>query len=396
MEGGGKFNRKEIESLLANIDKRVFLLHNVNEEHPQMFYTRWAMSYLRGPLTRTQIKQLVKVDGIKTDFHKPTQTVKIESVKPDLPKNIKPLFLKRDLDESMLQEYSYKPCLAAVADVRFYDRTKKIDFEKSVSFIVPITDEIISVKWDEAIEIQPDDSIFKKQQHLDIAYSALPAAASDSKNFSEWERFFVDHLISDYYIEVYHSPSLKVTSEPNEDVRNFKIRLGHMVREQRDEEVDKIKERFARRIQTLEGRMHRAQERIERERSQSSQQKISTAISIGSTILGALFGRKSVSSSTISKAGTAIRSAGKVMKESGDINRSQENLERLNRQMSELQYKLQDETDMIQDKFDMSIEQLETLKIRPAKTRISIKLFSFLWVPTSNEQLAQIEEFQLV
>ena len=283
-----------------------------------------------------------------------------------------------------------------MADLRFYDRSKKIDFEKTVSFVVPITDDIISVNWDEAVEILPNEDNYKKQRPNKIVYSTLPSSAIEKKNYPTWEKFFKDHLVSEYFLEVYHSPLFKVTSDPYENIRDFKIRLGQITREKRDEAVNKLKEKYARRVQTLQGRIHRAEERIEREKSQSSQQKISTAISIGSTILGALFGRKKISTSTISKAGTAMRSAGKVMKESGDIQRAEENLIRLNEQMEQLQDKLQDQLDQLQDEFDMNVDQLEVIKIRPAKTKISVKLFNFLWIPTAEEPIEDIEELKLV
>ncbi len=48
--------RRRLEQTLAGLGKRQFLLHNVNEERPAVFATRWVMSYLAGPLTREQIR----------------------------------------------------------------------------------------------------------------------------------------------------------------------------------------------------------------------------------------------------------------------------------------------------------------------------------------------------
>src|ERR1041385_1000419 len=60
---GQKFDRQEMEQVLAGLSNRIFLLNNVHEDAPEVFESRWAMSYLRGPLTRTQIKSLT--DPIK-------------------------------------------------------------------------------------------------------------------------------------------------------------------------------------------------------------------------------------------------------------------------------------------------------------------------------------------
>jgi hypothetical protein len=54
------FDRKSMEELLAGLTNRVFLMNDVHEDGPVVLESRWAMSYLRGPLTRDQIKALMK------------------------------------------------------------------------------------------------------------------------------------------------------------------------------------------------------------------------------------------------------------------------------------------------------------------------------------------------
>jgi hypothetical protein len=51
-------DRAQLGRMISGLNKRVFLLHNVHESAPVLFNTRWALSYLCGPLTRNQIKQL--------------------------------------------------------------------------------------------------------------------------------------------------------------------------------------------------------------------------------------------------------------------------------------------------------------------------------------------------
>ena len=55
-----QMNIKEVERLIADVQPRVFLMHNVHDTSgPTLIHTRWAMSYLRGPLTRQQIQALM-------------------------------------------------------------------------------------------------------------------------------------------------------------------------------------------------------------------------------------------------------------------------------------------------------------------------------------------------
>jgi len=56
--GEARFDRKKMGQLLAGLSNRVFLMNNVHEDQPVLFESRWVMSYLRGPLTRDQIRKL--------------------------------------------------------------------------------------------------------------------------------------------------------------------------------------------------------------------------------------------------------------------------------------------------------------------------------------------------
>ena len=56
----GSLAREDADRILSALGKRVFLLHNVHDKAPLVFHTRWALSYLRGPLTREQIRSLME------------------------------------------------------------------------------------------------------------------------------------------------------------------------------------------------------------------------------------------------------------------------------------------------------------------------------------------------
>ena len=59
-ESDAALNIGDVRDVIAELDPRVFLMHNVHDESgPALFHTRWAMSYLRGPLTRRQISTLM-------------------------------------------------------------------------------------------------------------------------------------------------------------------------------------------------------------------------------------------------------------------------------------------------------------------------------------------------
>lgn len=55
----GKESKADYDTLITKLGSRVFLMHNVHDEGPVVFTTRWAQSYLRGPLTLPQVRSLM-------------------------------------------------------------------------------------------------------------------------------------------------------------------------------------------------------------------------------------------------------------------------------------------------------------------------------------------------
>jgi len=386
-EGGKAFNRKEISNIISNLDKRVFYLHNVHENKPEVFQTRWAMSYLAGPLSRTQVKELMQnyhpeeSVAIKSSPTLMKPDLELSSIPPALPPDIKPLYIPVRGSDEPDSKLVYKPFLFGHADVHFSDLKKGIELEDSLRLLTQVTADIIPVNWEDASVIDLDTSDLSKAAESNGGFEVLPSSASDKKNYKEWEDKFKDHIFRNHKLELLKSPSLKETSKPLESERDFRIRIGQVSREQRDEWMIKLREKYSKQTASLESKIRTAEEKISREESQAQQQKLQTAINIGSTLLGAFLGRKTVSTSTVGRAGASMRSASRAMKESQDVKRAAENLEILKQQLADLEIKFQEEVDAYSEKLDISNEVFETVSMRPKKTDISVKLVNFVWAP---------------
>jgi hypothetical protein len=159
------------------------------------------------------------------------------------------------------------------------------------------------------------------------------------------------------------------------------VRLQQTAREQRDAQVEELRQKYAPRMAGLQERIRRAQQAVEREGAQASQAKLQTAISFGTTLLGALFGRKTVSVSSLGRATTAVRGVGRSVKEQQDIGRAQETVEALESQLAAMETELKSETQAMEAKIDAQDEQFETLSIKPKKTNISVQLITLAWAP---------------
>ncbi|MGE5200167.1 MAG: hypothetical protein ACM3H9_11040, partial [Rhodospirillaceae bacterium] len=139
--------------------------------------------------------------------------------------------------------------------------------------------------------------------------------------------------------------------------------------------------KYGPKLAALDDRIRRAEQAVERETAQATQQKLQTAVSMGATVLGALFGRKALSTSTLGRATTAARGVGRTMKESGDIERARETLEAVRQQKADLEAQAQAEVANLDLARDATADDLEPIVLRPKRTDVEVQLVALAWVP---------------
>ncbi|MEJ2231238.1 MAG: ATP-binding protein [Nitrospirales bacterium] len=395
MQGG--FDRQQMERIISGLGNRVFLLNNVHDERPEIFETRWALSYLRGPLTRTQIKTLM--DPFKAIFSDPaaspvsTQTTAGSpshagassavnvTQPPVLPPDIHQYFLPVRGERPQGTGVVYEPRLFGSGRIHFLDSKKKIDETRELSVLVPITNNAVPLDWNQvALSDIPADDLDSHPVES-ATFADLPAPANQSKNYKEWEKTFADWVYRNHVLEIWKSPSLETTSQAGESERDFRIRLQQLAHEVRDAETEKLRKKYASKLAALEDRIRRAQQAVDREAEQAKQQKLQTAISFGATLLSAFLGRKAVSGTSMGKATTAVRGLSRSMKESQDVDRASENVEALTQQLAGLETEFKKEADALARRWNPQEEILETVAVRPKKSDISIRLVGLSWAP---------------
>ncbi len=402
---GSGYDRAKMDQILAGLGNRVFLMNNTHEDAPVVFQTRWVMSYLRGPLTRNQIKTLM--DPIKAALQPavsaatptpiapsaPTAAA-VSSVaaaasaaptvaaptgqRPSLPPDIPQFFVPaRGRGGSLL----YRPRLYGAAKVNFVDAKLKIDFARDATFTTAITDNAIPVNWEDAQPIDVPASDLERTPVEGAKFAELPPAASKAKNYAAWQKDFVTWLYGGQQVELFYSPGANNVSQPGEDERDFRIRLTQSTREKRDKLVEQLRKKYAPKVLALQERIRKAQAAVDREKSQADQQKMQTAISFGATLLGALGGRKINSSGNIGKATTAIRGASRTMKEGQDIARAEDTVKAYQQQLADLNAEVEAQAAEMASAVDPQTEVFETLTIKPKKTNINVQLCALVWAP---------------
>jgi hypothetical protein len=396
--GAGRFDRKRMEQILAGLGQRVFLMNNVHEDAPVVFQTRWAMSYLRGPLTRAQIKQLMDpykssraaaapqgpppVAAIPAAAPAPAAKARGAAARPVLPPEIPQFFLPVRAPQPEGASLHYEPMLLGMGTVYYTSAKIGVAARKDVSLLAEFSESPAGIDWGEAREEELKEGDLEKFPHApDASFGEPPADASSAKSYAGWGNTFKEWIYRNRKLELLKSPGTGMLSGAGEPEREFRIRLQQAGRERRDLQVERLRQKYASKIAALQDRIRRAGQAVEREKTEAGQQKLQTAISFGAAILTALTGRKAMSQSTLGRAATTARGAGRTLKEAQDVARAEENLQALQKQLDDLQALMEQETAEVGAGADPLSEELEKCEVRPKKSDISVSLVSLAWFP---------------
>jgi hypothetical protein len=369
------------------------LMNNTHEDAPEIFQSRWALSYLRGPLTKDQIKILM--DPLKalsspagvtmSPTQKPTPVAPIpggssSTQPPSLPPGIQSFYIPVRGSATQGNKLLYQPKVLGAAKINFSDPKTRVDSTVSKVFITPVTDNAIPVVWDTSEEIGIPATDLEKSPQTNANFADLASAASQNKNYSIWTRDFNNWLYGTQKVDLLQSPGLKEISRPGENEGEFRVRLQQLAREQRDLLVEGLRKKYGPKNVVLQERLRRAQQAVEKQAEQAKQAKLQTAISLGSTLLGAFTGRR-ISSSTISRASTTMRGFGRAIDEGKDVDRAGDTVESIQQQIKALQDEFNNEVAALDVKIDPTTETLAPISIKPNKADILVQLVSLVWVP---------------
>ena len=390
----GSMDRAETDRLLSALDKRVFLLHNVHDEAPVVFQTRWTLSYLRGPLSRDQIRALTPEATAQTadvasrpplaaekmsaaTGERPMTAATAQAFAPIVPPGIQQFFVPATAPSNPVR---YSPVVLGAARVSFGDTKLGIDEVRDVVYAAPFGSGAVAVDWTTATAVDVTTADLRDAAPAGATYEEVPAVGLQAKNYTAWNKDFSKWLSQSEKLELMRQRDLKLTSNPGESERDFQVRVRDAQRVARDAAVDAVRKKFAARQAQLEEQRRRAAASVERESAQASQQKLQTGLSVGATILGALFGRKAIGVGSLGRATTAARGVGRTMKETDDIRRANENLSVLEERARALEEEVAQETRRIIEQFDAAGE-LERLSLAPKRGQVAVQLVGLGWLP---------------
>jgi hypothetical protein len=375
---------QQLDSLLAGLGKRCFLLNNVHEKAPVLFTTRWVMSYLAGPLSRDQLRQLTPAASKPAVTPPATAQPRTEvtpgnQVPPVVEPGIQQTWLSADQKPQAGEILLYSPALLAQVTLHYSNARLGVHWHESVNLLTEFKSDQQAPDWNQCTAEAPASLRRSDAPASEGRFAALPAALASNKNFSKWEKQLHSWLRTHRPLRLWQSAELKLNSNPGESERDFRIRLQQAGNERRDMRIAKLRKVYAQRIAALEARLQRAGQTYDREADQATSSKVDAALSAGTALLGALLGRKRISGTTLSRTSTAARRAGAARKQAGDVQRAGATVSQLEAELEALRQEFEVAVAELSSAYDAQQDTLAEILLKATAGNITVDWFGIAW-----------------
>jgi hypothetical protein len=428
----GGIPRAAMDKLISSLGKRVFVLHNVHEKMPVLIQTRWAMNFLAGPMTRTQIPALNQLVGAgesapvpapvsrKASTPKPSveafQPIPVSSslsevevaqpapsrqssvvnrqsdgslTKPTLPAGIREYFLPQNYSlpeafqsvkkpmpsQAMIQGVMYRPTLLAAAQVRLLDRKYGVDSEVTKAALVDVLDRRGVVRWDDFPYAGPS---LDKVENMPVAgarFSSMESPLNDSKMITALQKDFSDWLFRNTEVTARANARLKVFGGPDVSQAEFMKACSDAAREGRDAELEKKASAIDKKIKSVEDKLIKEERELRQDQEDLRNRNIETGLSGVETVASFLgLGRKKSLSTSVSKYRMAQNA-----KE--DVQESEDAITQYKRELADLQRQREEIESVVNDSWGSVVNDISEVSIKPKKTDIYVNLFGVAWKP---------------
>jgi hypothetical protein len=386
---GGSFDRSRLDALLSGLEQRRFLMHSVHGEEETLFQTRWTMAYLRGPLLRDEIRRLTasSVEAPRTppgaDAAPAAASVAASWLdggpRPILPPGIREVFLAPREMLPVEAAVRYEPAIIGRARVRYAKPTAGIEVDREVVCLAPAGDSLGESAWESAEQFAESPPL--EPAPRSGSFAPLSAALSSPRSYATLATSLKGHLGRTSKLTCWSAPAIGAVSRPGEAEGEFRVRIGQRAKEWRDEQVDRVRDKHAAKLATLADRIERARQKVEKEKAEAKNQSVQTYVSIGTAVIGALFGRKKISATTIGRAATSMRSASRATRQQADVAHAEESLSTLEERYRQLEEEVELELERIRLEASPDSIALEPIDVPARKTDLAVEEVALAWVP---------------
>ncbi|MFM8189643.1 MAG: ATP-binding protein [Pirellula sp.] len=401
LQQGASFDRNAMDKNLSALGKRVFLLNNVNDNAPTIFQTRWAFSFLRGPLSRPEISGLMQSKkslvlggrdqsnsnqgqdrdtlGAKSPSGATDASVSgsVQSGPPIVPAGVEVKYLVPNKAFRPSNRLEYRPALFANASIHFVRATGDVDVWNDLQILTHIDQKVGEQLWEDSKRLEAR-SYELSEPERDFSFVELPVELLQVKNYKAWERELAEYLFRHEKCVYYSCKVLKRNSSPGQSELDARMEFAQFARESRDQEMEKLRAKYEDKLRTLQSKVLMAQQRVDKLVDEAKSKRMDGLVNLGTSIFGALLGNKTRSGSRTS---SAVRDLTNAASKGSDISRAQETLDELILQKDQMERECLADIERV--KRDYSVENLvlEPVEVPLRKSDTKIKTLWLAWVP---------------
>ncbi|HSF87598.1 MAG TPA: DUF87 domain-containing protein [Acidimicrobiia bacterium] len=384
----------ELDRAISGLGKRQFLLHNTREQAPALFTTRWALSYLAGPLTREQITRLQGDVPTAAAVASPAASPPDAAAGPAeaLAADETPVMPTVAEGVSVFHAHPSAPWLAdlggdedgkrhvaAVAarvQLRFDDRAAGLDHAEEWEAI-GLLDQ--GLDTDGLVNVDYDDRDFTESAPDGAAYE-IPAAPIDKKTFFTKAGTAVkEHLYRNRKLTIQRNVKLKLYSRPGETTEEFATRCDAAAQDTADEAAAKLRDKYETKIATARKQYESAERRVSELEVQVSGSQQNELMEGAGALLNILTGKRSTRSVT----GSARRRQATRTKQER-LRSAQEKAVTEWEEMAALETEMIEELEEINDEWEALATEIEEVEVPLEKTDIHIEDLALVWIPVSD------------
>ncbi len=404
----GDINRGDIDKTLSAMGKRVFLLHNVHAKAPSLFQTRWAMNYLAGPLTRSQLPLLNKLVGkqavasvsgsaaagaavtqpaVARSTASTSGDAGYQKTKPVAPAGVPEYYLSADLGVSQAVSAAnlpatgsmetmgmvYKPALLAQSEVRYVVAKYGMEHNRMVTALATEGGRG-TIDWDRQAWRTIGRDELQSMPMPNTQFGMLPAWLADAKVFNSNQADFEDWVYRNGTIRIKVNQALKVFADPEISDAEFREKCSEAAREAVETDLKKLAVTYEKKLDALATKVKRQQLEVDEQKSELGSRRVEELGTAGELLVGLLGGRKRSVSKSITK--RRMTSQSKM-----DLKQEEEELAALIKQHETLQAEYVQAQDEVKEKWAKEVNNVSEVPVNPTKTNIFLDNFCIAWVP---------------
>ncbi|MBU6215283.1 MAG: DUF853 family protein [Acidobacteria bacterium] len=414
----------ELDRSITELAKRQFFLHQAKGGGPRRFTSRWAMSYLRGPVTGPQLASLPGRDEVAAIAVAPVAVAPVTQAAPaapeapaapgvDAPPGVDPPpGVDAPPGSAVDGETTVTPPNAADGvPVRWIDpgapwlaevggtptsavHQAGIAVRVQLNFDDTRSDTHHAVEWEAvltplsdltdaaaAVAVDHDERDLRTEAPAGARYLPCTARIDTKTFFTQLSGQLKDALVRDQVLRVQHNARLKLWGRPGESDEEFAARCDAAAQTAADAEAEKIRARLAQRIDRLRSAVDTAEQRAEGARQAASDAKGTELTGLGGTLLGGLLGGGSRTRGLASAARKAMSGRERINKAQQRSEAAAAAVDAKVDDLAAAEAELAEALVAIDDEWRDVAAQVEVAEIRLKKTNVSVQMFSLVWIP---------------